>query len=183
MKRYCVAAMAVAAVQAVGAAPALPVLKQGMWEVVVQNQKEPAPPPVKVLQCVNKATSSLMLMSPFSGQEGCRAPKVKKSGAGYSVQTNCAVHDVKVVTHAQLNGDFSSRYTGSFETRYDSTEIAQPPAQRFEGRWLGACKPGMKPADLELPNRITINLKEKAEASTKNDHDHDHDHSAPGHKH
>ena len=151
MKRYCVAAMAVAAVQAVGAAPALPVLKQGMWEVVVQNQKEPAPPPVKVLQCVNKATSSLMLMSPFSGQEGCRAPKVKKSGAGYSVQTNCAVHDVKVVTHAQLNGDFSSRYTGSFETRYDSTEIAQPPAQRFEGRWLGACKPGMKPLTWSCP--------------------------------
>ena len=183
MKRFFVAGMAVMAVQSAGAGPGLPVLKEGMWEVVVQNQKEPAPPPVKVLQCVNKATSSLMLMSPFSGQDGCRAPKVKKSGAGYSVQTNCVVHDVKVVTQAQLKGDFSNRYTGSFETLVASTEVAQPPSQRFEGRWLGACKPGMKPGDLELPNRITINLKEKAAASAKHDHDHDHDHSAPGHKH
>ena len=182
MKRYIAGSIVLMACQAGWAAQGLPVLKEGLWEVVVQNQKEPAPPPVKVLQCVDKKTSALMLMSPFSGQEGCCAPKVKKSGAGYSVQTNCAVHDVKVVTQAQIKGDFSSRYTGSFETLVASTEIAQPPAQRFEGRWLDACKPGMKPGDLELPNRITINLKEKAAAGAKHEH-HDHDHSAPGHKH
>ena len=183
MKRLLVAGLAVVALQGAGAAQGLPLLKPGMWEVVVQSQKEPAPPPVKALQRVDKATSSLMLMSPFSGQEGCRAPKVKKTGAGYSVQTDCAVHDRKVRSQAQLQGDFSSRYTGSSETLGASNTAAQ----RFEGRWLGACKPGMQPGDLELPNRVTINLKantvEKPKGSASAKHDHDHDHSAPGHKH
>ena len=181
MKRYIAASVVLMACQAGWAAQGLPVLKEGLWEVVVQNQQEPAPPPVKVLQCVDKRTSALMLLSPAPGQENCRAPKVKKSGGGYTVQTVCMVHDVKVNTKYLLSGDFSSRYSATFETRFDSTEIAQPPARKYEGNWQGPCKPGMKPADLELPNRITINLKEKAAASAK--HDHDHDHSAPGHKH
>ena len=180
MKQHLIASVCLAACQLGWAAPGLPVLKEGLWEVVVQHQHEPAPPPVKVLQCVDKATSSLMLMSPFSGQEGCRMPQVKKSGAGYSVQTRCTVHDVKVFTKAQLQGDFSSHYTGSSETRYASTKIQQPPAQKFEGRWQGGCSPGMKPGDLKLPNGITVNLPERAAASAK---EKSHDHSAPGHKH
>ena len=182
IERYIAASVVLMACQAGWAAQGLPVLKEGLWEVVVQNQQEPAPPPVKVLQCVDKKTSALMLLSPAPGQENCRAPKVKKSGGGYTVQTVCAVHDVKVTTKYLLSGDFSSRYSATFETRFASTKVAQPPAQKYEGNWQGPCKPGMKPADLELPNRITINLKEKAAAGAKHEH-HDHDHSAPGHKH
>jgi hypothetical protein len=185
MKRYFAASVVLMACQAGWAAQGLPVLKEGLWEVVVQNQQEPAPPPVKVLQCVDKKTSALMLLSPAPVQENCRAPKVKKSGSRYSVQTVCAVHDVKVNTTYLLSGDFSSRYSATFETRFASTEISQPPARKYEGNWQGPCKPGMKPADLELPNRITINLLDSAKKAAKAEqgHDHDHDHSAPGHKH
>ena len=179
MKQYLIASVCLAACQLGWAAPGLPVLKEGLWEVVVQHQHEPAPPPVKVLQCVDKKTSTLMLLSPLPGQENCRAPRVKKSNGGVSVQTVCAVHDVKVSTQLRLTGDFSSQYAGAFETRYASTEVKQPPAQKFEGRWQGVCTPGMKPGDLKLPNGITVNLPERAAASAKESHDH----SAPGHKH
>ena len=181
MKRYVVATTVLMACQAGWTAQGLPVLKDGLWEVVVQNQQEPAPAPVKVLQCVDKKTSTLMLLSPLSGQESCRPVRVKKSAGTFSVQTDCFVHDVKVSTQLRMAGDFSRQYSASFETRYASTQVSQPPAQKYEGRWLGVCKPGMKPGDLELPNRITINLQEKVKAKAKPEQDRDH--SAPGHKH
>ena len=165
------------------AAQGLPTIKDGLWEVTLQEQKESAALPVKVLQCVDKKTSALMLMSPLPGQDACRAPVVKKSGGGYNVQPVCSVHDTNVNTKMRLTGDFTSQYAGAFETRYASTQVPQPKPQKFEGRWLGECKPGMKPGDLVLPNRITVNLLEKAKEKASSGHDHDHDHSAPGHKH
>lgn len=183
MKRYTIATAVLMASQAGWAAQGLPVLKDGLWEVVVQNQQEPAPAPVKVLQCVDKKTSTLMLLSPLSGQESCRPMRVKKSAGTLSVQTDCSVHGVQVSTQLQMAGDFSRQYSVNFETRYASAQVSQPPAQKYEGRWLGVCKPGMKPGDLELPNRITINLQEKAMAKASAKPDQGQDHSAPGHKH
>lgn len=181
MNRWITASLLAVVCHAGWAAQGLPTIKDGLWEVTLQEQKESAALPVKVLQCVDRKTSALMLLAPLPGQEACRAPLVKKSGDGYNVQTVCSVHDLKVHTRIHLTGDFTAHYAGAFETRYASSQVPQPKPQKFEGRWLGECKLGMKPGDLVLPNRVTINLPEKV--SSAKDNKHDHDHSAPGHKH
>ena len=89
------------------------------------------------------------------------------------------MHEQRVDTVMELRGDLASRYEGRLETRYPGMASQTPPPKVFEGRWLGECRAGMRPGDMQLPNGVTVNVvDDRRRAEERPDH---HDHK--GHKH
>lgn len=176
MRTYAILTLAVLVTQATWA-QVLPTRKAGLWEVSIRPEGGADIAALKVLQCTDRATDALTLMSIAPGQENCRKPRIERLKAkGYRIRTACYVHEQRVDTVMDLMGDVTSRYKGRLETQYPGMPSQTPPPKVFEGRWLGACRPGMRPGDMLLPNGVTVNVvDDRKRAETHEDH--------KGHKH
>lgn len=166
----------------------LPARKSGLWEVtlrtddlVLKRPGQAAPRPQTVQQCTSAEAESTMLMSIVPGQEDCHEVKVqrraKSAGGGYDISTVCYVHDNRADTRVELRGDLQSEYRGTYDVKYAQTPMRNTGRWLFEGRWLGACKPGQRPGDMVLPNGVTVNVvadKQKRESHSHSPHDHQH---------
>lgn len=172
--------LALAATQCAAQAPApkspLPARKSGLWEVTLGSS---APGPRQgqtLLQCTSAGAEPVMLMAIVPAQENCRKVKVERRAKGYGIQTECYMHGNRVEARMELAGDLQSAYKGSFSVNPPPAPGAAPAV--FEGRWLGACKPGQRPGDMVLPNGITVNVvadRQRAEAvQEREDHGHAH---------
>ncbi|RMA63152.1 hypothetical protein C8C96_4231 [Acidovorax sp. 100] len=179
MKTFATLALAVVVNQAAWA-QTLPTRKAGLWEVSIRPEGAADTAVLKVLQCTDRATDALTLMSIAPGQENCGKPGVARlKEKGHRIRTACHVHEQRVDTVMELKGDLMSRYEGRLETRYPSMVSQTPPPKVFEGRWLGECRAGMRPGDMLLPNGVTVNVvDDRRRAEERQDH---HDHK--GHKH
>ncbi|PJI96654.1 hypothetical protein CLU85_1408 [Acidovorax sp. 69] len=176
MKTYVVLALAVVVHQAAWA-QSVPTRKAGLWEVSIRAEGEAEALALKVLQCTDRASDALTLMSIAPGQENCRKPVVERlKTKGYRIRTACVVHEQRVNTVMDLRGDVTSRYEGRLETRYPTMASQTPSPKLFEGRWLGECRAGMRPGDMLLPNGVTVNVvDDRRRAEINQDH--------KGHKH
>ena len=168
--------------------PSLPARKSGLWEVTLRSDdlvlKRPgqaAPRPQTVQQCTSAEAESTMLLSILPGQEDCHEVKAqrraKSAGEGYDITTLCYVHGNRVDAQMELRGDLQAAYSGTYDVKYAQTPMHNTGRRLFEGRWLGACKPGQRPGDMVLPNGITVNVlddNKRAEAHGREAHDHAH---------
>jgi len=158
----------------------LPVRKSGLWEVTVRSDTPEPRQGQTVLQCTSAEAEPVMLMSIVPGQENCRKVKATRrraKGGGYDIHTVCYVHDNRIEARMELAGDLRSGYTGRFSVKFAQAPISDPGPRAFEGRWLGACKPGQRPGDMVLPNGVTVNVvddKKRAEAHEREEHGHAH---------
>ena len=175
----------------------LPARKPGLWEVTLRSeglslkrQGQGPQRPQTVQQCTSTESEPVMLLSIVPGQEACREVTAKRraQGGGHDIRTVCYVHDNRVETQMELVGDLRSAYSGAFDVKYTQTPLDNTGRMVFEGRWLGACKPGQRAGDMVLPNGVTVNVVEdrkRAESRGQKGQEgqEGHDHSAPGHKH
>ena len=146
----------------------IPTRKPGLWEVVIRGEHEPDTRAIKVLQCTDHEAEAQTLMSIAPGQEDCQPPEVTQENTGHrQIRTVCVVHDSRVNTSIELSGDLDRHYSGTLDTHYSRADIPSPGRKVFEGRWLGECRPGMKPGDMLLPNGVTVNVLQKSKP-----HDH-----------
>ena len=148
----------------------LPARKSGLWEVMVRSDTPGPRQGQTVLQCTSTEAERVMLMAVVPGQENCREIKVARraKGAGYDIHTVCYVHDNRVEARMELTGDLQSAYAGRFSVKYSQAPVRDPGPMAFEGRWLGACRPGQRLGDMVLPNGVTVNVvddKRRAEAA------------------
>lgn len=157
----------------VAQADELPVRKPGLWEVSILGAGQSVMRQQKVLQCTTPEVDGVTLMSIVPGQEHCHETTVKREDGQIHVQTVCFVHDNRVHARLRFSGDFQQSYQGQFEVSYSKPVAHNPGLTHFNGRWLGACKPGMQPSDMVLPNGVTVNVRE----SLKRNESHE------GHKH
>lgn len=176
----------------------LPARKPGLWEVTLrseglslkrqgQGQGQGPQRPQTVQQCTTTEAEPVMLLSIVPGQGHCHEVTVKRraQGGGHDIRTVCYVHDNRVDMQMELMGDLRSAYNGAFDAKYTQTPLDNTGRMVFEGRWLGACKPGQRAGDMVLPNGVTVNVvddRKRAESHSHKGHE-GHDHSAPGHKH
>lgn len=156
-----------------------PVRKNGLWEVTLRSDTPGPHRGQTVQQCTSVEVEPIVLMSLLPGQENCREVKAsRRSGRlkeGYDIRTVCYVHGSRVDGHMELLGDLQSSYEGRFSVKFANGPGRAPGA--FEGRWLGACKPGQRPGDMVLPNGVTVNVvddKKRAEAHEREEHGHAH---------
>lgn len=147
----------------------MPTRKSGLWEVTLRGESPGPRQGQTVHQCTSTEAEAYMLMSIVPGQENCSEAKVTRpaKGLGYAIRTLCKVHDNRIETRMELTGDLQSAYAGRFSAKFSIPPARDPGTTVFEGRWLGACKPGQRPGDMVLPNGVTVNVvddKKRAEA-------------------
>lgn len=166
----------------------LPARKTGLWEVTLRaDDQVPKRPgqtairPQTVQQCTSAEAESTMLMSIVPGQGDCHEVKVqrgaKRTGGGYDISTVCYVHDNRADARVELRGDLQAEYRGTYEVKFAQTPMRNTGRWLFEGRWLGACKPGQRPGDMVLPNGVTVNVvddQKRAQAHSHEEHNHAH---------
>jgi hypothetical protein len=151
-----------------GAAPALHassdlIRKPGLWEVNLRQGPTITALVVRVLQCTTRETEPDMLLSILPGQENCQPRRVKSSKDQLQIRTRCKIDGQRGVDSVlNVKGDRNSAYTGDFTVHY-AQAITPDPGKRdssttFDAKWLGNCRPGMKPGDMVLSNGVTVNV-------------------------
>jgi hypothetical protein len=140
----------------------LPMRKPGLWEMKIARIGSVLPA-MTTQHCTDESHEKDMSTSflPLS-KETCAKRDIQKTATGYVADYGCAVGGVKIVSHADITGDFNSAFTvkstthserGDSGPKYDN-------ATTIEAKWLGACKPDQKPGDIVMPGGFKLNVKD-----------------------
>lgn len=133
----------------IAAAAEAPARKSGLWEMT--NVMSGAHSMTQTMQqCVDEKTDKLTEQSGMKeAQQHCSKNEITRSGNKVISDSVCKFEGTTATTHAEFTGDFGSNYRGDIKTTYS------PPMQGMAGmqmaitaKWLGPCKPGMKPGDV-----------------------------------
>jgi hypothetical protein len=158
--RQCILAVVLLVICSIAPAAAidLPARKPGLWEIKMVFEDAQVPPQA-VQHCIDTATDKL-LQEKFSGvQENCSKHDMTRSGNTIVIDSNCKIGNMAATTHAVFEGDFDSAYTVKVSTTLDGGP--QPGVKKnmtMQAKWMGACKPGQKPGDIEMPGGMKMNI-------------------------
>ena len=131
----------------------LPNRKAGLWEVKMIPETAQVTPP-SIFMCIDAATDKL-LQDKFSGHQACSKHDVSRSGGTIVIDSVCKFQNVPATTHAVFEGDFDSSYTAKISTTIEGGDKMN---MTMKATWQGACKPGQKPGDVEMPGGIKLNV-------------------------
>ncbi len=113
-----------------------------------------------VQQCIDAATDDLLRTRSNEGQN-CSRPEVERSGSRYKVRTLCENNGVKSTVDGEYTMSGDTRYTGDMKMTFDPPMSGVSEMNmKMEGRWLGACKAGMKPGDVVMQGMPRMNVLE-----------------------
>ncbi|MCP5268777.1 MAG: DUF3617 family protein [Zoogloeaceae bacterium] len=126
-----------------------PARKSGLWEITT-NMSGPMPMAQTAQQCIDEKTDKLTEQGDMKEMEKhCSKNTVTRSGNKVISDSICKFDGTTATTHGEFTGDFGSNYRGDVKTTYN------PPMHGMSGmqmsisaKWLGPCKPGMKPGDI-----------------------------------
>ena len=143
--------MVVASIAGNALASDLPKRKPGLWEISMNVDGVPNMGPMQ--QCIDRDTDNLMQQEAEQHKPDCSVMDVKQSGNKVTIHTVCKMEGSTVTTDGVFEGSFETRYKGTMKSRFN------PPMQGMsesnmtqEARWIGPCKPGQKPGDVDMPN-------------------------------
>ncbi len=130
-----------------------PKRKSGLWEIT-NTMNGPHAMSTSMQQCVDQNTDKLMEQSGRKeAEKSCSKNDVRQEGGKVVVDSVCKFDNTTATTHAEFTGDFGNNYRGDIKTTYN------PPMQGMKemqmtiaAKWLGPCKPGMKPGDIVVQN-------------------------------
>ena len=127
------------------AADEVPKRKSGLWHITMSGAHTPR---MQVEECVDRASDDFFKPE---DETSCSKIEIRRQGAGVNVETVCNEEGSTVTTRGAFTGDFDSAYKGNFKISYN------PPMQGLrettmqnEGRWVGPCKPGQQPGDINV---------------------------------
>jgi hypothetical protein len=135
--------------------------KAGLWEIKTSNTMMGGMT-ITLHQCTDASTD---LMVQRQGEQmsdqNCAKHDISRSGNRVTIKSVCTADGTTVTSVGSFTGDFETAYAGQIESRFE------PPMQglgsmtiSMEGRWLGACKPGQEPGNVEMPGMGGFNLGE-----------------------
>lgn len=144
----------------------LPPRKAGQWEMRMVSEKPAGGPAITSQMCIDAATDRELMEFGLKMSKGaCQRFDMKKTGAAWVIDAECAFGPVKSVTKTTISGDFQS----SMKVRIEGTTEGMPGAgagpqatlMTQTATWKGAtCGDGMKPGDISLGNGIKMNVKQ-----------------------
>lgn len=146
--------MGVLLAAAPAAADEFPMRKPGLWSMRASG----GPFGGQVMeQCIDAKTDDLMRVDSGGGKT-CSKPVVTRRGDEYRVRVECkGERSSQVMTGVYTMKDNVS-YSGDMQMRFT------PPMNgvsemntKVDGRWLGACKAGMKPGDTTIQGMGNFN--------------------------
>jgi hypothetical protein len=157
------AALALAAVLAPGAQAAgpadFPTLKAGQWEMVT-TPSTPGSQPRKSTICLDASTQKAMLdMSAGMQKEMCSRMDMRRDGAKFITDAECRLGTSVVKSHAVMTMLGDSAYRTESQATFDPPFNDLREAKTvIEGKYVGACRDGLKPGDVVTASGQKINL-------------------------
>lgn len=136
-----------------------PKRKSGLWEIQIESSQAAARP-MKMLQCIDDKTDADMQKRAMQGggNTSCSKSSMKKTAAGYEMDSVCKQGNTTITSHGTVSGDFQSAYQIDMQSRFDPPlEGMQETRSRMKVRHLGACTDGMKPGDVSM-NGMTMRM-------------------------
>ncbi len=126
--------------------------KSGLWEVKGENM--PA-----MSTCVDQASDDALrsMAGNMRQQTECKQNSMKREGNRIVSESVCKFGNTTATTRTVATGDFQTAYTVDSTSRYDPPLAGRSESHvKMEARWVGPCKPGMKPGDMVMPNGQVI---------------------------
>ncbi len=146
-----------AGVAAPTAASELPQRKSGLWEMktggaAMQGQS------MTMQMCIDQATDdALRNTGEVTAGGQCSKVQIKRDGQRLITESTCKVENTTATTRGVFTGDFATAYKVETTTRYQPPLMGRAEDRMtIEARWLGPCKPGMKPGDMVLPGGMVV---------------------------
>ena len=147
-----------------------PARKPGLWEIKMEHKGARGGQIVK--QCIDAETDAKMLQ--MSGAMGenigmvCSKKDIRKEGAKYIAESDCAMGGTRTVTKTIISGDFNSTYNADTTVTHEPPRMGNAVTKMVQtAKWAGPCAAGQKPGDIIMPNGMKINMAEMEELSKK----------------
>jgi hypothetical protein len=120
----------------------LPLRKAGLWKMKNANANQVG------YQCTDETVDKELTGVTDLLEDGkCSKPEIRKTTSGYTVDVVCDIDGDKVSKHMEVAGDLTSDYTAEMVVGKGDGKVAMT----VDAKWLGACKAGQKPGDMETP--------------------------------
>jgi hypothetical protein len=127
----------------------VPRRKSGLWQSSMQSSHMPT---MQIEECVDRASDDFMTIASMGEDaKDCSKHSVKREGANVVLEAVCTLEGTTVSARGVVTGSFDSAYKAQVKASY------RPPIQGIEettmtveARWIGACKPGQKPGDVDV---------------------------------
>jgi hypothetical protein len=126
-----------------------PARKSGLWEITNSMSGQHAMT-TSMQQCVDEKTDKFT-EQPGDPRQNCQKNDIRHAGGKVVVDSVCKFDGTTATTHAEFSGDFGSNYRGDIKTTYAPPMHGMKESQMtISAKWLGPCKPGMKPGDVVM---------------------------------
>ena len=143
-----------------GGSTAFPRRKVGLWEIRSDASEQHGLPPAHFCVGENTDNAGIQLDRAAGTKGSCTIGAFRRVGTSWTAETVCKDSRQTVISQSVASGDFLSAY------RIDTLVFYSPPLpggkredrETVTGRYLGACKPGQRAGDLELPGLGTLNM-------------------------
>ena len=136
----------------------LPKRKPGLWQHNMTTIGAPVPP-TSVTMCTDERMDKML--ADRSANERCSQQTARRDGDAVVVEAVCTQQNTTVRTKGRFTGDFNSSYTGEMHSTFDPPMHGMKESrQKIEARWLGPCKPGQKPGDVQVQGAPGMNVQE-----------------------
>jgi hypothetical protein len=136
----------------------LPKRKPGLWQHNLTSVGGPMPP-TSMTMCTDERMDKML--SDRADAQRCSQQTVRRDGNAVVVEAVCTQQNTTVRTKGRFSGDFNSHYTGELHSTFDPPMHGMKESrQKIDARWLGPCKPGQKPGDVEMQGMKGMNMHE-----------------------
>jgi hypothetical protein len=125
--------------------------KSGLWEVKGETM-----PPMST--CVDQASDDALRSAAGNMQQSnCKQTSMKREGNRIVSESVCKMGNTTATTRTVASGDFETAYTVESTSKYEPPLAGRSEGRvKMDARWVGPCKPGMKPGDMVMPNGQVI---------------------------
>lgn len=144
------------------AATDLPTLKSGQWEMTTTSSAAPVNAR-KTVVCLDASTQKAMLdMSQGMQKEMCTKMDIRRDGTRYITESECRIGESTVRSRGVMTMLSDTAYRTEASASFD------PPLAKdmreaktvIDGKFMGACRDGLQPGDMVLPNGQKFSLKQ-----------------------
>lgn len=157
---------AVVALAAAAAAPDFPTLKNGQWEMTTTSGTA-ANAQRKSTICLDASTQKAMFdMGSGLQKEMCPKFSLRREGARWITDAECHLGTSSVRSHAVMTMQGDSSFRTEATSSYDPPLFKDVRESKtvVEATYVGACRDGLTPGDVLLPNGQKLNLRQMQSA-------------------
>ena len=155
----------------------MPKRKSGLWEITMDSSaaKGASGAPGAgagmrtMSQCVDAAKDDLARQSAqqMDKDNQCRQGKISQGGGRITFDSSCDFGGTKMTSHSVITGDFQSSYKMEIKSQFNPPMMGMADSTTtMEAKYIGACKPGMRPGDVQVMG-MTMNVYDMMDASKK----------------